>query len=72
MILSWKFKYYNRNGDDVLSPIEEFIFHDELTTFFVCSDYFDHLSELVDNNKDNEISLQEWYAFFGVAIISGI
>lgn len=69
MILGWKFDYYDRNEDDGLSRVEEFVFHEELAQLFGCNKFFDHLTELMDKNKDSEISLQEWNAFFGLAIL---
>ena len=63
-ILGWKFNYYDRNDDDILHRVEEFIFHDELAEFFGCNSFFKHLNELTDKNGDNEISLQEWNDLF--------
>lgn len=63
-ILRWKFNYYDRNDDKVLNNFEEFIYHSDLVKLFGCSKFFDHLTELMDNNGNSEITLQEWKDFF--------
>ena len=74
-ILSSKFTSYDRNEDSALNHFEEFIFHKELGTLFGCrsNKFFDHLNELMDTSNDDEISLQEWSAFFGLlTAVSGM
>lgn len=63
-ILKWKFNYYDRNDDKVLNNFEEFIYHSDLVKLFGCSKFFNHLTELMDNNGNSEITLQEWNDFF--------
>ena len=65
-ILRWKFDHYNRNGDDSLSPSEEFIFLSEVFDFFACPAIYPHLNDLMDTDGDKKISLLEWNAAFGL------
>ena len=69
-LLDWKFRHYDRNQDNILNQAEEFIFHEELFEVFQCRLFFDHLSELIDENSNHEITLHEWNAFFGI-VFSG-
>ena len=63
-ILGWKFNHYDKNDDDVLSNVEEFIYHTEVAGLFGCRKFVDHLTELTDTNKNSELTLQEWNDFF--------
>ena len=63
-ILLWKFHHYDRNGDNVLFPAEEFIFQLELYEFVRCKAFFDHVSDLVDEDNDGQITHREWTNFF--------
>ena len=36
----------------------------ELYEFVKCKSFFDHVSELVDDDSNGQISLQEWVNFF--------
>ena len=63
-ILGWKFHHYDRNEDDIISRIEEFIYREELVGLFRCIKFFDHLRQLTDTNGNSEITLQEWNDFF--------
>ena len=64
IILGWKFNYYDRNDDGELQLVEEFTFHSNLLALSGCNEYFDHLSELMDTNGNEAITLQEWNDFF--------
>ena len=72
MIVSSKFIFYDSDEDGVLNTFEEFKFHDELGKLFGCMKFFNHLNEMMDGNRDSEISLEEWNTFFGVVIASGM
>ena len=66
-VLLWKFNDYDRNGDKVLNPSEEFTFLKDINTYFGCSKFHAHLQQLLNMDADDKkISLQEWLAFFGV------
>ena len=36
----------------------------ELYEFVKCKSFFDHVSELIDDDSNGQISLQEWLSFF--------
>ena len=63
-VLRWKFNYYDRNGDGALSTPEEYIFQLDLYQFVKCKSFFDHVSYVMDEDKDGIISFNEWNIFF--------
>ena len=64
MVLEWKFNYYDRNGNDGLSPGEQWLLQREIYSFVHCSSFFDHVNDLIDANDDNELLIVEWGNFF--------
>lgn len=63
-VLRWKFEYYDRNGDGVLHPAEQFVFKLELYEFVGCKTFFDHVTELIDEDSSGTITNEEWNNFF--------
>lgn len=64
MILEWKFNHYDRNSDGMLRSNEKFIFQTELYDFIRCSSFFDHVTELMDEDTSGTITFEEWTRFF--------
>lgn len=75
-VLEWKFSYYDRNGNEGLSPGEQWLFQREIDSFIHCSTFFDHVTDLIDANSDDELLIYEWGDFFdgecGWQLIKGL
>ena len=63
-VLEWKFYYYDRDGNDGLTPGEQYLSQEEIHGFLSCSSFYGHIIELIDVNHDKEIDITEWGAFF--------
>lgn len=67
-VLRRKFSEYDTNKDSSLSFAEEFVFSKQMSRIFGCTTVFSNLRELFDADNDNAITLQEWFAFFGLSL----
>jgi Ca2+-binding EF-hand superfamily protein len=64
-LVEW-FDHYDKNGNGLidLNHSEETAFHNHISQFTSCKHFLDHLSEEIDTNDNESITLDEWQSFF--------
>ena len=65
-ILDEWFHHYDKNGNGLidLNHSEETIFHGHIAHFTSCEHFLDHISEEMDTDSSDTVTIEEWRSFF--------